>query len=148
MDLTFAPAAGSDIDTIYNLSKALIDQYETLQSIDYDRVLEWVRRKIETNLGTYTCIFLDGQKAGFFRLCPNDGMMEIDDLYILPEFQNRGLGTAVIKKCCAENNLPVMLYVFTRNTGAFALYQRLGFRVTKIIGDSRCIMVRNPGEEL
>ena len=74
-------------------------------------------------------------------------MLEIDDLYIFPEFQNQGIGTAVIRKCC-ESRLPVMLYVFTRNTGAFALYRRLGFRVTETIGNSRCIMVRNPEEIL
>lgn len=148
MDFTFAPAAVRDIGTIFDLSKVLIDEYENLQNINYDKVLTWVRRKIEVNIASYTCIFYRGQKAGFYRFCPNDTMMEIDDLYILPEFRNQGIGTFVIRKCCSETNLPVMLYVFTRNTGALSLYRRLGFQVTQAIGDSRCIMVRNPEEAL
>lgn len=142
MNLTFVPATAADIDTIFALSKDLIDRYEDLNSIDYDEVLAWVRRKIEKKIGEYVCIFCDGKKAGYYHLCPAEGMMELDDLYILPEFQGRGIGTTVIEKCCAETNLPVMLYVFTRNTGAYALYQRLGFRVTKTVGETRCIMVR------
>lgn len=148
MVLTFSPAEKTDVDTIYQFSKDLIDAYEDLESIDYHKVLAWVQRKIESNIGEYVTIYQNGQKAGFFRFSPADGMMEIDDLYIFPEFRNQGIGTAVIETCCSETNLPVMLYVFTRNTGAFSLYRRLGFRVTETIGNSRCIMVRNPEEHL
>lgn len=148
MELTFAPAAAPDMDTIYALSKELIDHYEDISSIDYEKVLAWIRRKIEKKISEYTCVFCDGEKAGFYRVTVADGMTELDDLYILPEFQNRGIGTFIVNKCCAESKFPVMLYVFTRNTGAFALYCRLGFRVTEQVGTSRCIMVREPEERL
>ena len=142
MNLTFAPAEMADIEPLFTLSTALIEQYEDLNSINNDEVIAWVRRKIQKKIGEYICIFCDGEKAGYYRFCPAEGMMELDDLYILPRFQNRGIGTAVIKRCCAETDLPVMLYVFTRNTGACALYRRLGFRVTETVGETRCIMVR------
>ena len=148
MVLTYVPAEHSDAGTIFSLSKALIDAYEDTAAIDYEKVLAWVRRKIETNIGTYTCILCDGQKAGYFRLCPAGGMTELDDLYILPEFRNKGIGTAVLRKCLGEAVLPVMLYVFTKNTGAMALYSRLGFRIQEYVGGTRCIMVRSPGEVL
>lgn len=144
MELTFSPADAGDIEPIFSLSKDLIDRYEDLASIDYGKVLAWVRRKIEGNIGEYTRVLLNGEPSGYYRLCPAEGMMELDDLYILPRFQRRGIGTAVIKKCCGETNLPVMLYVFTRNSGAVSLYQRLGFRVTETVGATRCIMVKNP----
>ena len=146
MDLTYAPASAEDIETIFHFCKDLIDTYEDIQSIDYGKVLAWVRRKIETNIAQYTCVFRDGEKAGFYRVCPAGAMTEIDDLYILPPFRNQGIGTAVLKKVSAETVLPLTLYVFTRNTGALALYQRLGFRVTETVGASRCIMVREPEE--
>ena len=147
MELTFAPASAQDADSIFALSKQLIDDYEILETIPYDKVMAWVRRKIDTHISEYSCVFLEGQKAGYFRFHPNEGGMELDDLYILPAFRNRGIGTAIIRKCCTETHLPVMLYVFTRNTGALALYRRLGFRVTREIGESRCIMVRQPDRE-
>lgn len=143
MNLTFSPADDGDIGPIFSLSKDLIDRYEQLETIDYPRVLAWVRRKIEGNIAGYTCIHADGAPAGYYRFCENGPRMELDDLYILPPYQNRGIGTAIIKKCCQESDRPVMLYVFVRNTGAVALYQRLGFRITETVGVSRYIMEKD-----
>ena len=39
MDLTYSPAAPADAGAIFELCKALIDQYEDISTIDYDRVL-------------------------------------------------------------------------------------------------------------
>lgn len=75
---------------------------------------------------------------------PADGVMELDDLFILPDFRGRGIGSAVIRRCCEESALPVQLYVFQRNRGAFRLYERMGFRVVREINDSRYVMQRTP----
>ena len=138
MDLTYSPAAPSDAGTIFELCKALIDKYEDISTIDYDRVLAWVRYKIEGNISEYRCILADGAHAGYFRLCPAEDGWELDDLYIFPEFQNRGIGTAVIRDCCEKG--PVMLYVFRKNTRALALYRRLGFREVDTAGQTRLIL--------
>lgn len=143
--ITYTPATADDITPIYLQCKQHIDTYENRNAIDYDRVMQWVRRKVEIKIGEYTVISVNGQKAGYYRFCKNEvGMPEIDDLYLFPEYQNQGVGTAVIQRCCAAVNEPVMLYVFIRNKRAFFLYQRLGFQITETIGDSRYIMVRQP----
>ena len=143
MELTYKPAAAEDMEPVFALCKNLIEQYENLEHIDLPKVLRWVRRKIETCIGEYTVIYAENQKAGYYHFCKNeDGLYEIDDLYIFPEFQNRGIGTAVIKRCCASVQVPVVLYVFVRNTGAVALYERLGFKVVETVHGSRCIMRR------
>ena len=138
MDLTYSPADPADAGTIFGLCKALIDQYEDVSSIDYNRVLAWVRRKIEENISEYHRIILDGTHAGYFHFCPAEDGWELDDLYVFPEFRSRGIGTAVIRDCCAKG--PVMLYVFTKNTGALALYRRLGFREVGTAGTTRLIL--------
>lgn len=148
MVISFQPADEKDIGRIYTLSKDLIDRYEDIETIDYDKVLVWVHRKIVNHIDSYTRILSDGQHAGYYRLCPAGDMMELDDLYIFPEFQRQGIGTQVIRKCCSETNLPIMLYVFSKNTRALALYERLGFNITEAVGSSRYIMVRTPEEAL
>ena len=141
MELTYKPAAAEDIEPIYALCKALIERYERLETIDLPKVLRWVRQKIETAIGEYTVIYAGTQKAGYYHFYKNeDGQFEIDDLYVFPEFQNRGIGSAVVKKCCASVQAPVMLYVFVQNERAVALYKRLGFEVAETIRDSRYIM--------
>ena len=138
MDLTYSPAAPDDAGAIFKLCKALIDQYEDISTIDYDKVLTWVRQKIEGSISEYRRILLNGVHAGYFHFCPAEDGWELDDLYIFPEFQNQGIGTAVIRDCCEKG--PVMLYVFRKNTGALALYRRLGFREVGPAGQTRLIL--------
>ena len=142
MELTFQRARQEDVDVIFRFNRDLIDRYEDVQSIPYEGVLSWVRQKIEDNIGSYTRIYADGHHAGFYRFIPNGEKMELDDLYIFSEFQNRGIGTRILEKCCSETSRPVMLYVFSRNTGAWKLYQRMGFKNRETIKNTRYIMVK------
>ena len=144
MNITYGSAGTEDIAPLYALCRQLIEDYENLELIDLDNVLGWVRRKLETCITDYTVIYADGIKAGYYHFYTNaDGKFELDDLYIFPEFQGRGIGSMAIGKCCASVNEPVMLYVFAKNQRAVSLYQRLGFSIVKTINDSRYIMERN-----
>ena len=140
MELTYAPALPEDIDALFAFNRELIDAYEESAAIDRGEVLAWVRRKIEKKLGEYTRVLADGQTAGFYRLAPCENGTELDDLYIFPELRGRGIGTAVVRRCCAEASLPLFLYVFTKNTGAVRLYERCGFRLHERLGNTRIIL--------
>lgn len=143
MKITYKRAVNSDIEQLYQLCKQLIDAYENVECIDYERVLSWVRKKLEDSIDEYTSVYADGKKAGYYHFYRNeDGEYELGDLYVFPEFQNRGIGTAIIEKCCASVEEPVMLYVFIKNKGAVSLYKRLGFEIAETIKDSRYIMKR------
>ena len=142
MELSFQTARQEDIDVLFRFNRNLIDQYEDIQAIPYEGVLNWVLQKIETNIQSYTRIYADGRHAGFYRFIPNGEQMELDDLYIFPEFQRQGIGTRILEKCCQESDRPVMLYVFSRNTGAWKLYQRMGFQIRETVKNTRYIMVR------
>ena len=142
MNLSFTPALPEDVDAIFRLNKELIDRYESIRDIPYDDVLNWVRHKIETAIHSYTRVYADGIHAGFYRFIPAGDRMELDDLYIFPEFQRRGIGTRIIETCCNETEKPVMLYVFVRNIDAWKLYQRLGFEIYETVKNTRYIMVR------
>lgn len=146
MLLTYQPADASDLDALFIFNKELIDQYEDLSQIPYQKVLAWVHQKLEQHIQEYTCIFADGKKAGYYHFSPmGPDTMELDDLYLFPAFRRQGIGTAVIQKCCAETNQPILLYVFQKNTGAIALYQKTGFQIqctTQNVSSTRYIMRR------
>lgn len=138
--IAYTAASLDDIPQIYSLCKLLIDTYEDVAQINYQKVLQWVEHKIRENIGEYTCVYLSGEKAGYFRLCSGEGQLELDDLYILPGFQNRGLGSAVVKKCILQANCRIFLYVFSRNVDAIRFYSRLGFAVAEQVSQTRLIM--------
>ena len=139
MNLQFVAAGQADIPMIYAQAKSLIDTYEDVGTIDYEKVLNWVKKKITTHIRSYTCVTLEGEKCAYYRLCV-DG--ELDDLYVLPEFQNRGIGTQIMKACICSSEQDLYLYVFSRNIRAIAFYRRFGFDVCKTVGKTRYIMSR------
>lgn len=144
--ITCNAATADDIDSIYRLCKQLIDTYENTNNIDYEKVLNWVHRKIEHSIQEYRVVFASGNKIGYYHFYQNeDGEYELDDLYIFPEYQNQGYGSKVIQKCCASVDAPIMLYVFIKNEKAVTLYQKLGFKIIQTVHGTRYIMRReNP----
>ena len=142
-ELRFLPAGEEDAHAIFTLAMELIDRYEDYALIGRDEVAAWMERKIRLRIGEYTRLVLGGETAGYYRAArAADGSLELDDLYLYPAFQGRGIGTEVLEKSIAEADAPIFLYVFRANTRAIRLYERLGFRVTEEVSPTRCIMRR------
>ena len=144
MTLRFVPAVPADLETLYELNRQLIDAYEDLRPIDYPTVLTWVHRNLEQNLPHFVRVLADGVLVGYYCLRPEGESMELDSLFVLPPYQNRGIGTQILEKCLEESDVPVFLYVFRKNTRAAALYGKLGFRIVKEVGKTRFIMEHDP----
>lgn len=75
-------------------------------------------------------VSFDGQDAGFLAARHDADVIQLFNLMIAPEFQNRGLGTAVLRHVLAHaqaRRLPVRLQVMKVNP-ARRLYERVGFR--------------------
>jgi ribosomal protein S18 acetylase RimI-like enzyme len=70
----------------------------------------------------------------------------IDHLYVLPEAQGRGTGTALLRLAQAMESR-LRLFVFARNEGAARLYRRHGFRVIHE-GDGSTNEEREPDLEM
>ena len=141
MEPGFFPLEQGDEEVIFALCRDLILRYENPREIDLDKAIQWSRRKILAHRDQYTRVMLGDQVAGYYRLFPRDGILELDDLYILKEFQRRGLADAVVRRCIAQGK-PLELYVFTENHAAMALYRKHGFRLLRQEGTTRCVLRR------
>jgi len=140
MKLHFSPVLPQDAEFLFQLNKELIDRYEDTSAIDYHRILMWVKKNIDHQIPFFHRVMADGELAGFYCLSPSQEKWELDSLFVLPKFQNQGIGTAVLEHCIGKCEGNLFLYVFRKNTGAFRLYERLGFRITKEVGTTRFIM--------
>lgn len=90
MTLYYEPACQENLEPLFQLNKQLIEQYEDLSSIDYPRVLAWVRRNLQRNLSGVTRVLRDGILVGYFCLCREDGKLELDSLFVLPPLPGAG----------------------------------------------------------
>lgn len=138
MTPVFVKAEEADIPVIFAQAKELIDAYEEITAIDYEKVLAWMQRKISQHISEYCCVLINGKKCAYYRLCA-DG--ELDDLYVLPPHRSKGIGAMILNKCI-EQSEDIYLYVFQRNTRAIAFYERFGFTVRETVGKTRLIMER------
>ena len=97
---------------------------EAWQRDDFDRRFQQCRVSV---------IEADDRAAGGLWLESHPDSLYIHDLQLLPEFQGRGIGTAVLQNVITEatsRGNAVTLSVFTINSRARQLYERLGFYVT------------------
>lgn len=79
---------------------------------------------------TVQIVCVDGRDAGLLNVEREPSALFLANIQIHPAFQNRGLGTAVVRTLVDSADalkLPVRLQVLKVNTRARELYQRLGF---------------------
>ena len=141
MNLIYKASTKSDIHKIFEFSKNLIDEYEDIQNIDYEKVLKWVYKKIEENIHEYTSIYLDNTLVGYYHFHEDKDKMELDDFYIFSEYQNKGIGSKVLSVLIQTENT-IYLYVFVKNVKAIKLYERFGFKIVEYVNKTRYIMER------
>ena len=78
----------------------------------------------------YRIITCSGEDVGVLRTYPDDQFQKLSQLFILPEYQGRGLGGSVLKivlQEARERDLPVRLMVLKNNERAIQFYLRSGF---------------------
>lgn len=83
--------------------------------------------------GAFSALQVDGVRVGAAAFGRHDTHYQLEDLYIEPGSQGRGIGTFVVKhiiEMAARETLPVRLRVLTSNP-ARQLYERLGFQVIR-----------------
>ena len=73
-----------------------------------------------------------GADVGVLALVRESDCVKVNQLFILPAYQGRGIGTACMMRVIEEADaaeLPVRLRVLKVNSRAIAFYRRLGFRI-------------------
>lgn len=85
----------------------------------------------------YQIVIIDGEPAGRIWIGESDEEMRLLDIGILPQFQNRGAGTLLLKNLIAEATAlgkTLRHMVFVLNDNAHRFYERLGFRIIEELG--------------
>ncbi len=78
----------------------------------------------------------NGVVSGFTALGKRGDHEFMEHLYIAPEHQRRGIGTALMERAKERRPHGFRLWVFQRNVGAREFYEHHGFRVVELTDGS------------
>lgn len=128
---TLRPATADDYDFLYHLIELCLKEYVEA-TWGWDDTFQQNHFAEHFNITGCQIVQVDGRDAGQLTVVEGDGDLYISGIYLLPEYQNKGLGSALIREVMArakESGRPVTLQVLKANKPARRLYERLGFQV-------------------
>src|SRR4030042_5002082 len=130
--LKTVPAADSHREFSYQAKKAAEGDYIT-QIWGWDEVLQRKLHEEAWQQKHPSIILYDGKAIGTIYVLETDGFIEIGQFFILPEYQNKGIGSYLLKNILAKaDRLPrISKLACLKNTPAISLYRRHGFEIVR-----------------
>jgi ribosomal protein S18 acetylase RimI-like enzyme len=134
VDLDLRPASNLDREFLFALHcSTMRDVIE--QTWGWDDA--WQRAALEKWFDEYdvSIIETESRSVGSLWLEQRPDSLHIHELQVTPSQQGMGIGTAVIEMVIEQGarlGLPIALSVVPANPRARDLYERLGFRVTRV----------------
>lgn len=132
MNIAFSDTTQSDADTLVALRiAAMRESLERIGRFDAQRARERFLESFDPAL----CRFIEfnGVRVGFILVRPHADHWGLDHLYILPEHQGIGIGTAVLRNVFANadaQRMPIIVGAL-RGSNSNRFYQRHGFVQTE-----------------
>ena len=127
--LTLRPATSDHFDFVYEVKRAAFKTYvDQVWGWNEDEQRGFHARRFATQA---VCVInLDGTDVGFIAITPAPDYIDVAQLFVLPEYQSKGIGRECMLRVMAEARdlgVPVYLQVLKVNPRARAFYERLGF---------------------
>lgn len=132
MDYTLRKCTFDDVDFIFELKKLCLKWYiEIVYGWDNAVQYEKTKNELIRNMDYMKIICVDNDVVGVTTFSKEDGCCCIGLTMIHPDYQNKGIGSAVIKdyiKLAEKENERIIIKTYKENP-ARDLYKRLGFKV-------------------
>ena len=130
-ELNIRKASVIDCEFVYATKKVAFREYVE-QIWGWDESHQKKLHNARFSSHDFRIVRFRGTDVGFFATSNTSEAVKLHQLFILPEYQSRGIGSACMTRIVDEANLaqkPVMLQVLKINTRAIAFHQRLGFAI-------------------
>lgn len=128
MEINLRPSTEEDFEFIFSLNKINMKKYVDIIR-GWNEEYERADMKNKFMPGTHKIIQVDEQDVGTILIQEELGHFKLAHLELLPQFQNKGIGTKLIKEILDKaktKNKYVWLKVLKTNP-AIELYKKLGF---------------------
>ncbi len=128
---TFRPAQDSDREWVWETKKLCLSRYVKQALGEWDEEAQSARFQASFDPKEIQIISLTGHDVGYVAVDHRENEIQLFNIMILPDFQNKRLGTAIMDGLLAEakqRQVPLQLQVLKVNP-ARSLYERLEFAV-------------------
>ncbi|MBN8571379.1 MAG: GNAT family N-acetyltransferase [Ignavibacteria bacterium] len=126
---TLRKAEEKDFDITHTIKLDAMKDYIT-QTWGWDEELQNKFHREEFHRDNIYMVVVHGRPIGTIGINEIDNQIVINRIYLLKEFQSKGIGSSLLKKVTEENeNKVIRLAVLKVNTGAKKLYDSFGFEV-------------------
>lgn len=120
-----------EIHFIYDLKKKVYKEYveKYFKEWNEENQQKLFARFMKENSKNIELIYLKDELVGFYNgKDKDDNIFEIGNICVKSEYQNKGIGTAVLKEILFEHKgQNIKLQVFKINEKAIKLYEKMGF---------------------
>jgi ribosomal protein S18 acetylase RimI-like enzyme len=125
MNISFRKIKPEDLGFLWRLHNAALKDY-ILQTWGWDE--EWQRETFTKNFNPSDgeIIIFEGKDIGYFWVIEKESEILLASIRLLPEFQNKGIGSQLIKNLVGKSSKAVVLKVLKVNP-ARKLYEKFGF---------------------
>ena len=123
------PARADDTEAIADVYVASYGSLTFLPTLhSEDEIRAWIRTFVAPRHENWVAEDSSGTVVGFAALSPDMLMW----MYVRPDGQNRGVGTALLAKARERRPDGFRLWTFQRNEGARRFYERHGCRLVEL----------------
>jgi len=139
------PADESHREFSYQVKKAAMGGYIT-RIWGWDEIFQKKLHAGDWQQKRPQIILYDNKPIGTIRIVNNKECLEIEQFYILPEYQNKGIGSHLLKDILDKADKAQLLtkLAVMKINPAKALYERHGFETTSS-NEYQYLMERKPG---
>ena len=132
--ITLRPALDADREFCFLVTESAMRSYVEQAFGQWDEKQQRDRHAHEFAIRRPDIISLNGVDVGIWLVLREVTCLVLSKIYLLPEFQGRGIGSALLDRLIAESEearLPIHLRLLKVNP-ALSLYERKGFKVARL----------------
>jgi GNAT superfamily N-acetyltransferase len=133
-NLSLQPAIPQDSRFVFEVMELTMRPYVEATWGPWDAEFQWKGHLATFAAETHRIILVDGSPAGVLLVADADLHLQLEKLFLLPQFHNQGLGSRVLQSVvvdAAAAAKPIRLRVLRVNVAAQRFYLRHGFSVTE-----------------
>lgn len=140
MHLNYRNANQDDYSSIYEIQKKYVLRYEDPTIVNMKDILERIEMNLQSNIETYTCVLLDEDVVGYYRMEEDyDFFYNLSFLYVKKEYRRKGIGSQIIDQIKKECDDVIQVNVIMKDTFLCSFLEKNAFSIKRIVSKSRMI---------